>query len=244
MMAAPAEDFNVCKQIIVDHWDGFQHVHPRYHTRYYDGLIHQRLNCGHPDKRGYLEYPCEPCGQGKHLVSMRCTSSLCLRGAKVSVDHWVAQVSKMLQEGVIDRHMVLTVPAVLRPSCYRNAHVLLSPFMPGGVHGLADVFRRLSGRPLTGGDTVVVQTHGRHGQDQPPLPILATSGGLETQANAWRHLDSLPYPMWRQKWQWEVWTMRRQTWKTTEMNRLVALWSTRYHNGCVTNVPKGDGPSR
>jgi len=112
MMAAPAEDSNVFTQIFVDHWDSFKHVPPRYHTRDYDGLIDKMLNCGHPDKMGYVEYHCAPCGQGKHLVSMSCQSSLCLRCAKVSVDNWVAQVSKMLHEGVIYRHIVLTVPAV------------------------------------------------------------------------------------------------------------------------------------
>jgi len=41
---------------------------------------------------------------------MRFKSSLCLRCAKVYVDHWVSQVSQMLHEGVIYRHIVLTVP--------------------------------------------------------------------------------------------------------------------------------------
>jgi hypothetical protein len=193
---------------------------------------------------GYLEYHGEHCGQGKHLVSMSCQSSLCLRCAKVSVDNWVAQVSKTRHEGVIYRHMVLTVPAVLRTSVYRNAPVLLSPCMPCGVHCLDDVLSRLSGRPLTGGDTVVVQTHGRNGQYNPHLHLIATSGGLEKQANEWMHLDSLPYPMLRKKWQWYVLTMLRHTVKTKEMDRLVDLGYTRYQNGFVTNVHKGDVPSR
>ncbi len=166
------------------------------------------LNCGNPDKMGYLEYHCEHCGQGKHLVSMSCKSSLCLRCAKVSVDNWVAQVSKTLHEGVIYRHIVLTVPAVLRTSFYRNAQV------------------------------------GRNGQYNPHLHIIATSGGLDKQANEWMHLDYLPYPMLRKKWQWYVLTMLRHTVKTKEMNRLVDLCYTRYQNGFVTNVHKGDVPSR
>ena len=35
-----------------------------------------------------IEYRCQQCGQGKHLVAMRCKSSLCLRCAKVYVDNW------------------------------------------------------------------------------------------------------------------------------------------------------------
>jgi Putative transposase/Transposase zinc-binding domain len=244
MMAASAEAANVFKQIFVDHWDGFKHVYPRYNTRYYDGLIDKMLDCGNPDQMGYIEYRCEHCGQGKHLVSMSCKSSLCLRCAKVYVDNWVAQVSKMLHEGVIYRHIVLTIPAVLRTSFYRNAPMLLSPFMQCGVRCLDDVFRRLSGRPLKGGYTVVVQTHGRNGQYNPHLHIIATSGGLDMQANEWVHLDYLPYPMLRKKWQWYVLTMLRHTLKTREITRLVDLCYTRYQNGFVTNVQKGDGPSR
>ncbi|MCP5007791.1 MAG: IS91 family transposase, partial [Planctomycetes bacterium] len=43
-------------------------------------------------------------------VSMSCKSTLCLRCGKVYVDNWVSQVSKMLHEGVIYRHIVLTMP--------------------------------------------------------------------------------------------------------------------------------------
>ena len=74
--------------------------------------------------------------------------------------------------------------------------------MPCGVRCLDDVFRRLRGRPLKGGYTVVVQTHGRNAQYNPHLHIIATRGGLDMQANEWGHLDYLPYPMLRKKWQW------------------------------------------
>jgi len=84
----------------------------------------------------------------------------------------------MLHEGVIYRPIVLTVPAVLRTSFYRNAQVLRSPFMHCGVRCLDEVFRRRSGRPLKGGSTVVVQTHGRNGQYNPHLHIIATSAEI------------------------------------------------------------------
>jgi hypothetical protein len=51
---------------------------------------------------------------------MSCKSSLCLRCAKVYVDNWVSQVSTMLHEGVIYRHMVLTVPEILRKTFYQQ----------------------------------------------------------------------------------------------------------------------------
>ena len=50
--------------------------------------------------------------------------------------------------------------------------------------------------------------------------------------------------MLRKKWQWYVLTMLRHTLKTREITRLVDLCYTRYQNGSVTHVQKGDVPSR
>ncbi len=83
---------------------------------------------------------------------------------KVYVDDWVAQVSKMLHEGVIYRHIVLTVPAVLRTPFYQHSEELLSALMKCGVKCLDDFFSTVSRKDLKGGYIVVVQTHGRNGQ--------------------------------------------------------------------------------
>ena len=128
MTAAAPPAWNLFKQIFADHWDGFKRVHPRYDRRYYDGLVEKMLGCGNPDQMGYIDYRCLRCGEGTHRVAMSCKSSLCLRCAKVYVDTWVSQVSQMLHEGVIYRHIVLTMPALLRTTFYQNAKVLLSAF--------------------------------------------------------------------------------------------------------------------
>jgi hypothetical protein len=244
MIIEPARDWNVFKQIFVDHWQGFKQFRPRYATPYYESLVEKMLDCGNPDKMGYIEYRCLDCGQGKHLVSMSCKSSLCLRCAKVYVDDWVTQVSKMLHEGVIYRHIVLTVPDVLRTPFYQNADVLLSPFMKCGVKCLDDFFSEVSGKALKGGYIVVVQTHGRNGQYNPHLHIISTSGGWDAQAEQWVHLGFLPYPMLHKKWQWYALEMCRETLKTNDMNRLVKSCYDKYPNGFVANVQKGDVPSR
>jgi hypothetical protein len=244
MIAATPPAWNLFKQIFAEHWDGFKHSHPRYNKPYYDSLVDKMLGCGDPEKIGSIEYRCLHCGQGKHLVAMSCKSSLCLRCAKVYVDNWVSQVSQMLHEGVIYRHIVLTVPALLRPTFYQLSQAILSPFMRCGVRCLEDVFSRVSGKNLKGGYIVVIQTHGRNGQYNPHLHIIATSGGWDQQARQWMHLDYVPYPLLRKKWQWHLLTMLRQTGKTPEMRRLVDTCYTRYREGFVTNVQKGDVPAR
>ena len=126
MIAAPSRDWNVFKQIFAEHWDGFTHAHPRYQTSCYDGFVAKMLKCDNPEKMGYIAYRCLQCGQDKHLVSMRCKSSLCLRCAKVYVDNWGSQVSQMLHDGVIYRHIILAVPAMFHITFYHNAALLLS----------------------------------------------------------------------------------------------------------------------
>jgi Putative transposase/Transposase zinc-binding domain len=244
MTATAPPAWNLFKQIFTEHWDGFKHVHPRYNTRYYDSLVDKMLRCGDPKEIGAIEYRCLHCGQGKHLVAMSCKASLCLRCAKVYVDDWVSQVSEMLHAGSIYRHIVLTVPALLRQTFYQQSKVLLSPFMRCGVRCLDDVFSRVSGTSLKGGYIVVIQTHGRNGQYNPHLHVIATSGGWDAAAMQWRHLDYVPYRLLRKKWQWHLLTMLRQTVKTPEMRRLVDTCYTRYREGFVTNVQKGDIPAR
>jgi hypothetical protein len=244
MTTATPPAWSIFKQIFAEHWDGFKRVYPRYDQRYYDGLVAKMLGCGDPDQMGYVEYRCLRCGEGTHRVAMSCKSSLCLRCAKVYVDNWVSQVSQMLHEGVIYRHIVLTMPALLRKTFYQQAQAVLSPFMRCGVRCLDDCFSRVSGRTLKGGYIVVIQTHGRSGQYNPHLHIIATSGGWAQQVRQWVHLDYIPYRLLRKKWQWHLLTMLRQTVKTQEMKRLVDTCYTRYREGFVTNVQKGDVPAR
>jgi hypothetical protein len=244
MTAATPPAWSVFKQIFAEHWDGFKRAYPRYDRRYYDGLVAKMLGCGDPAQMGYIDYRCLQCGEGTHRVAMSCKSSLCLRCAKVYVDTWVRQVSQMVHEGVIYRHIVLTMPALLRTTFYQQSQALLSPFMRCGRRCLDDVFSRISGRPLTGGYIMVIQTHGRNGQYTPHLHIIATSGGWDRQAQQWVHLDYVPYPLLRKKWQWHLLTMLRQTVKTSAIRRLVDTCYTRYREGFVTNVQKGEVPAR
>ena len=244
MLVTPARDWNVFQQIFAEHWDGFKHAHPRYQTSSYDGLVAKLLRCGDPDQMGYVEYRCLQCGEGPHRVAMSCQSSLCLRCAKVSVDNWVSQVSKVLHEGVIYRHIILTVPAMFRTTFYQNAAIVLSAFMRCGVQCLDDVYSNVRGKALRGGSITVLHTHGRHGQYHPHRHLLATSGGYDGQGERWEHINYLPYDLLRRTWQWHLLSMVRKTLKTDAINQLVDTCFRKYPHGLVTHVPKGQVPSQ
>jgi hypothetical protein len=244
MLAAPSRDWNVFKQIFTDHWDTFQRAHPRYQTPYYDSLIAKMLVCGNPDKMGYIEYRCQHCGQGTPRVAMSCKSSLCLRCAKVYVDNWVSQVSRVLHEGVIYRHIILTVPAMFRTTFYQNAAVVLSAFMRCGAQCLDDFYSTVRGKMLRGGSITVLHTHGRNGQYHPHLHLLATRGGYDAQGARWEHLQYLPYDLLRRKWQWHLLSTLRKTLNTDAIQQLVDGCFRKYPNGLVTNVQKGQVPAQ
>ena len=177
MEAEQKAGWNIFKQIFADHWEEFKRLYSLYDKPYYDDLVEKMLNSGNPKKMGYIEYRCIHCGQETRIVSMSCKCSLCLRCGKVYVDDWVNQISKMLYEGVIYRHIVLTVPEVLRDIFYNHAE-LLGAFMRCASKCLDDYFSCVSRKKIKGGYIEVLQTHGRNGQYNPHLHIIATSGGL------------------------------------------------------------------
>jgi hypothetical protein len=244
MLTQPSGDWSVFKEIFADHWEGFTHAHPRYQTPYYHDLVAKMLACGNPEQMGYVEYRCLHCGQGKHRVAMSCKSSLCLRCAKVHVDNWVSQVSKALHEGVIYRHIILTVPAMFRVTFYQNATLLLSGLMRCGAQCLDDFYSEVKGKALRGGYIVVLHTHGRNGQYHPHLHLIATSGGYDAQSERWEHVQYMPYALLRRKWQWHVLRMVRQTLPTEAIEQLVDACFTKYPDGLVTNVQKGHVPAQ
>jgi hypothetical protein len=243
MLAAPSGDWSVLQQIFADHWEAFQHAHPRYQTPYDNSLVGRMLACGNPAKIGYMAYRCLHCGQGKPVVAMSCKSSLCLRCAKVAVDNWVSQVSRVLHEGVIYRPSILTVPAMFRTTFYQNAAVVLSAFIRSGAQCLDDFYSTVKGKALKGGDLTVLHTHGRNGQYHPHLHVLATRGGYDAQGARWEHLQDLPYDLLRRTWQWHFLSTWRKALATDAIKQLVDACFRKYPNGLVTNVPKGQVPS-
>lgn len=90
----------------------------------------------------------------------------------------------------------------------------------------------------------MLQTHGRNGQYNIHLHIIATSGGMDQNTQKWVHLGYLPYRVLYKKWQWYLLEMLKEELETEEIERLVDHCYKKYSNGFVANVQKGDVPAR
>lgn len=151
MLAAPSRAWHVCTPSVAEPWHVCTPAQPRSPTASSDGLGAKRLACGPPEPRGSVADRGRQGGQGKPLVARRDTASLSVRCAKGSVAHWGSPVHQVRHEGGSARHLLRTVPAMVRLTCSDNAARVVSALMRCGVPGLAEVERAGRGQALQGG---------------------------------------------------------------------------------------------
>ena len=190
---------NVYKQIFIDHWDGFKTANPWYDSDHCNELVSKMLSCGDPKHIGFAEYQCFECGRGNRVVPMSCKSYLCLSCGKVHTDNWVCQVSKTLLEGMIYRHIVLTMPSLLW-SLFSMYGYLLNFLPKCGADCLKEFFSEVAGREIEGGFIIILQTYGRSGTYNVHLHIIASGGGIDKNSN-WYEIRYYSYKLLLKKWQ-------------------------------------------
>jgi hypothetical protein len=61
-------DKETFKQIFREHWEDFQAANPRYATDYYNQVVHKMLDCGDPDKMGFVQFRCLACGETRRIA--------------------------------------------------------------------------------------------------------------------------------------------------------------------------------
>ncbi len=238
-------DKETFRQIILKHWAGFKEKHPDYNNGQYEEVVQKMLGCG-KEEGGYSEYICLKCGQDLRRVTFTCKSYFCLSCAKLYVDDFVIQVSKVLHSGVTYRHIILTIPEQLRIYFYRdrNNKSLLSALMRCGYKCLEDMVRQIKRHKIKIGAIIVIQTHGRSGHYNPHLHIIMTNGGINEKAGKWEELNYFPYEIIHKKWEYHLFTMMKKQVNTGEMKEIIEeLWK-RYAKGLVANVSKGEVPER
>ena len=236
-------DRNLFQRIFAEHWESFLQEHPEYDREYYQEVVGKMLGCGDVAS-GYIGYVCPECSKGGRKIAFSCKSSFCLRCAKVYVDDWVSQVSKMLHPGVLYRHVVLTVPDVLRGYFVSNDKDFLGAFMRAGYECLGDLLSLVKRQPLKVGTIVVLQTAGRSSEYNPHLHIIMPAGGINKQSGKWVTLGYFPYELLHKKWEYHLFRMIENQIDTPQIRGEMARHWKQYPNGLVAYIEKGRVPEK
>lgn len=200
-------DQDTFKRIFHEHWDNFKLVYPRFDTTDYNTAVQKMLDCGDPERMGFVQFRCMACGQIRR-IAFTCKSCFCLSCANGYTDHWAEFIGRRLFPGTTYRHMVLTMPDFLHPWFYQHAP-LLSQLMRTAYPCLQDILRTSTGLALDIGLIVVLQTFGRSGHFNPHLHILLTAGGLDPKGR-WKPVSFIPYEIMHRKWQYHLLQLLRQ----------------------------------
>ena len=232
-------DKNTFKQIFDDHWDAFKQTHPKFDCPDYNDTIRKMLDCGDPEKMGFVQYRCCNCGETRR-IAFTCKSSFCLSCAKVYTDRWADFIGRRLLPGVTYRHVVLTMPESLRLWFFRNPE-WLSPLMRAGHACLKDILNTCTGMTLDIGNIIVLQTAGRSGHYNPHLHILMTAGGIDP-GGQWKPVTYIPYEMMHKKWQYHLLTMLREISSDPAIEKDIDQAWKDYPRGFVAFLQPGEVP--
>ena len=233
-------DKNTFKKIFQDHWDEFKTFRPRYNSDYYDTVVNKMLNCGDPEKMGYVQYRCCSCGKTRE-IAFTCKSCFCLSCAKVYADRWADFIGRRLIPMINYRHQVFTVPDFLRIYFYNNRH-LLHKLIKAGNNCLIDILQTCTKINLKIGTIIVLQTNGRSGHYNPHLHILFTGGGLDKQGK-WHPVSYIPYKLMHQKWQYHLLKMLAEELDRKKIQPDIDRGWKNYPKGFVAFLEKGDVPA-
>ena len=232
MAAGRQEPKNLFKQIFADGWAEFTRQHPRYAAA--DEVVQKMLGCGDP-AQGHAVYLCPDCLE-RHVVAFTCKSAFCFSCAKVHGQQWVETVQGMLHPGVMDRHLILTVPAGLQALIYQHPAVLLDGLMQAAHTAMDAVVTQAKRKAVTLGYIVVLQTAGRAATYNGHLHLLVTDGGLRADGT-WQPLGYLPYDLLQRTWQEHVLGMvATRLAGQTRAQAVVAEMRRRYRRGFVAHV--------
>jgi hypothetical protein len=246
MKAKEARRANLYVSIFEDNFSAFKEKYPAYNSDYFDEVVEKMIHCGDP-KFGYVEYGCMYCGGHRHRVGMTCKCSLCLSCGRVKSEKFVYSVMNKLHDGVIYRHLILTMPDQLIPFFYKYRHSkdLFNEFYKVGFEYIQDVFQTVTKKKIKCGAIVVLHTTGRKGNYRPHLHIIVMNGGIDPISGDWINIGYFKYEkIMPRKWQWHLLNMIKEFDLSASTKKLVdKLWK-KYKKGFYNHFKKGDVPSK
>ena len=193
--------------------------------------VEKMLNCGN-HRNGFTTFACIYCGYMK-TIGFTCKSRFCNRCGKVYTDKWVEKMTTKIFD-VPHRHWVFTIPKKLQGLIYWDRS-LIKIMIDCAVKTINEAIFETTGKRITPGIIVNIQTFGRDTSFNVHLHILATEGGLD-KFNQWHNIFFIPYDLLREKWQFLLLThLRNYLPKTTKYKKLIDDMFTQYKNGFYIN---------
>jgi len=151
-------------------------------------VLREFLKCGLLE-HGFARLWCSECRRSV-LVAFSCRGrSFCPSCEKKKQLLWAEWLREELLAPVPHRHVVLTIPRLLRP-LLRRRRDLLTELARAGAEATVELVRRGAGRDLRPGLVVSVATAGDLLQWHPHLHLLTTDGGFAPDGRF------LPLPEW------------------------------------------------
>ena len=93
-------DKNTFRQIFHDHWDTFRKFQPRFDSPDYTETVQKMLDCGDPEKVGFVQYRCCYCGETRR-IAFTC-KSVSYIPYDMMHKKWQYHLLKMLRKNISD----------------------------------------------------------------------------------------------------------------------------------------------
>lgn len=208
-------------------WDVYRFKHSAELREVEVQEVEKMLHC-QDDSRGYFLYICSNCGDVK-VIHLGCNSRVCTHCGKKYTDKWAKQLANRTFD-VAHRHVVLTIPAQLRPF-FEGQRELLKVLMDSCIGAISTLMRRQLGRDVTPGIVAVVHTYGNDMKFNSHVHCLVTEGGF-TSDGKWRKISSYWYKIIRLAWQYNLLTNLKKAMDDTKENQeLIDFLFKQYSNG-------------
>jgi len=170
-------------QVLSDHFSNFVEDYPDHYQKSWGPLrrvvertVSGFLRCGLPE-HGFARVRCFSCRE-EYLLPFSCkTRGVCTSCAQKRTTAWARWVVEELARPVPHRHVVVTLPKILRPY-FKFDRSLLPDFCRWVNQCLRDVMAPLADEPVRPGFVAVLQLAGNLLNLQPHLHLIVTSGAF------------------------------------------------------------------
>jgi hypothetical protein len=171
-------------KVVADHYEGFAAAYEGRHRetwgrprRVVERTVAEFLGCGRLD-RGFARLRCPGCHEERLLAFSCKTRGLCTSCGAKRTAAWAAWFTGELARDVPHRHVVVTLPKLLRPY-FKFDRSLLTDLARWTFECLRELMAALADEPVRPGCVAVLELAGNLLNLQPHVHLIVTSGAFD-----------------------------------------------------------------